>query len=203
MTNPLTASGTHIRKGPRCLLPFTLTAPHCSRRAEPGHRRSTRRTLGTPASFAAPAKTNGAERAKAHTTISSLSSAQQKAGFNRFVITYTDSALNAGGINWASPAGTQVATWSDALYSGISSDVKSIDNLLKVKTSYVRTTAQKATVVTLSSKLSAEPAEKYMAALSSNPPSRRLSPTYCAAPTHVLAVLLTPRSLRLQTPPRL
>ena len=132
--------------------------------------------LGTPASFAAPAKTNGAERAKAHTTISSLSSAQQKAGFNRFVITYTDSSLNAGGINWASPTGTQVATWSDALYSGISSDVKSIDNLLKVKTSYVRTTAQKATVVTLSSKLSAEPAEKYMAALSSNPSVASVEP---------------------------
>ena len=73
-------------------------------------------TLGAPASFAAPAKANGTEHAKAHTTISSLSSAQQKAGFNRFVITYTDSALNAGGINWVSPAGTQVATWSDALY---------------------------------------------------------------------------------------
>ncbi|MCP8995393.1 S8 family serine peptidase [Rothia sp. P3C3.S176] len=133
-------------------------------------------TLGAPASFAAPTKANDAERAKAHTTISSLSSAQQKAGFNRFVITYTDSALNAGGINWASPAGTQVATWSDALYSGISSDVKSIDNLLKVKTSYVRTTAQKATVVTLSSKLSAEQAEKYMAALSSNPSVASVEP---------------------------
>ena len=133
-------------------------------------------TLGTPASFAAPAKANGAERAKAHTTISSLSSAQQKAGFNRFVITYTDSALNAGGINWASPAGTQVATWSDALYAGISSDVKSIDELLKVKTSYVRTTAQKATVVTVSSKLTAEQAEKYMATLSSNPSVASVEP---------------------------
>jgi subtilisin-like serine protease len=133
-------------------------------------------TLGAPASFAAPAKANGAERAKAHTTISSLSSAQQKAGFNRFVITYTDSALNAGGINWASPAGTQVATWSDALYAGISSDVKSIDELLKVKTSYVRTTAQKATVVTLSSKLTAEQAEKYMATLSSNPSVASVEP---------------------------
>ena len=133
-------------------------------------------TLGAPASFAAPAKANGAERAKAHTTISSLSSAQQKAGFNRFVITYTDSALNAGGINWASPAGTQVSTWSDALYQGISSDVKSIDELLKVKTSYVRTTAQKATVVTLSSKLTAEQAEKYMATLSSNPSVASVEP---------------------------
>lgn len=133
-------------------------------------------TLGTPASFAAPAKANGAERAKAHTTISSLSSEQQKAGFNRFVITYTDSALNAGGINWASPAGTQVATWSDALYAGISSDVKSIDELLKVKTSYVRTTAQKATVVTVSSKLTAEQAEKYMATLSSNPSVASVEP---------------------------
>ena len=82
-------------------------------------------TLGAPASFAAPAQANSTERAKAHTTISSLSSAQQKAGFNRFVITYTDSALNAGDINWASPAGTQVATWSDSLYQGLTSEVKS------------------------------------------------------------------------------
>ena len=133
-------------------------------------------TLGAPASFAAPAKANGAERAKAHTTMSSLSSAQQKAGFNRFVITYTDSALNAGGINWASPAGTQVATWNDGLYQGLTSEVKSVDDLFKIKTSYVRTTAQKATVVTLSSKLTAEQAEKYMAALSSNPSVASVEP---------------------------
>lgn len=133
-------------------------------------------TLGAPASFAAPAKANGTERAKAHTTISSLSSDQQKAGFNRFVITYTDSALNAGGINWASPAGTQVATWNDALYQGLTSEVKSVDDLFKIKTNYVRTTAQKATVVTLSSKLTAEQAEKYMAALSSNPSVASVEP---------------------------
>lgn len=133
-------------------------------------------TLGAPASFAAPAKANGAERAKAHTTISSLSSAQQKAGFNRFVITYTDSALNAGGINWASPAGTQVATWNDALYQGLTSEVKSVDDLFKIKTNYVRTTAQKATVVTVSSKLTAEQAEKYMATLSSNPSVASVEP---------------------------
>ena len=133
-------------------------------------------TLGAPASFAAPAKANSAERAKAHTTISSLSSAQQKAGFNRFVITYTDSALNAGGINWASPAGTQVATWNDALYQGLTSEVKSVDDLFKIKTNYVRTTAQKATVVTLSSKLTAEQAEKYMATLSSNPSVASVEP---------------------------
>lgn len=125
-------------------------------------------SLGAPATFAAPAQTSNAARTAAHTTISSLSSDQQKAGFNRFVITYTDNALNAGGINWASPAGTQVATWSDSLYSGITADVQKIDDLLNIKTSYVRTTAQKATVVTLSSKLTAEQAEKYMAALSSN-----------------------------------
>lgn len=133
-------------------------------------------TLGAPASFAAPAKANGAERAKAHTTISSLSSEQQKAGFNRFVITYTDSALNAGGINWASPAGTQVATWSDGLYQGLTSEVKSVDDLFKIKTNYVRTTAQKATVVTVSSKLTAEQAEKYMATLSSNPSVASVEP---------------------------
>ena len=133
-------------------------------------------TLGAPASFAAPAKANSAERAKAHTTISSLSSEQQKAGFNRFVITYTDSALNAGGINWASPAGTQVATWNDALYQGLTSEVKSVDDLFKIKTNYVRTTAQKATVVTVSSKLTAEQAEKYMATLSSNPSVASVEP---------------------------
>jgi len=133
-------------------------------------------TLGAPASFAAPAQANSAERAKAHTTISSLSSAQQKAGFNRFVITYTDSALNAGGINWASPAGTQVATWNDALYQGLTSEVKSVDDLFKIKTNYVRTTAQKATVVTVSSKLTAEQAEKYMATLSSNPSVASVEP---------------------------
>ena len=133
-------------------------------------------TLGAPASFAAPTKANSTERTKAHTTISSLSSAQQKAGFNRFVITYTDSALNAGGVNWASPAGTQVATWSDSLYQGLASEVKSVDDLFKIKTNYVRTTAQKATVVTLSSKLTAEQAEKYMAALSSNPSVASVEP---------------------------
>lgn len=133
-------------------------------------------TLGAPASFAAPAQANSAERAKAHTAISSLSSEQQKAGFNRFVITYTDSALNAGGINWASPAGTQVATWNDALYQGLTSEVKSVDDLFKIKTNYVRTTAQKATVVTLSSKLTAEQAEKYMATLSSNPSVASVEP---------------------------
>ena len=125
-------------------------------------------SLGAPATFAAPAQTSNVARAAAHTTISSLSSDQQKAGFNRFVITYTDDALNAGGINWASPAGTHVATWSDSLYSGITADVQKIDDLLNVKTNYVRTTSQKATVVTTSSKLTAEQAEKYMAALSSN-----------------------------------
>ena len=133
-------------------------------------------TLGTPASFAAPAKANSAERTKAHTTISSLSSKQQKAGFTRFVITYTDSALTAGGVNWASPAGTQVATWSDSLYQGLTSEVKSVDDLFKIKTNYVRTTAQKATVVTVSSKLTAEQAEKYMAALSSNPSVASVEP---------------------------
>lgn len=133
-------------------------------------------SLGAPATFAAPAQANSTERAKAHTTISSLSSEQQKAGFNRFVITYTDSALNAGDINWASPAGTQVATWSDSLYQGLTSEVKSVDDLFKIKTNYVRTTAQKATVVTVSSKLTVEQAEKYMAALSSNPSVESVEP---------------------------
>ena len=110
-----------------------LSARCRTHRTEPGYCSNTRRNPGRPRILRGTRQANGAERAKAHTTISSLSSGQQKAGFNRFVITYTDSALNSGGINWASPAGTQVATWNDALYQGLTSEVKSVDDLFKIK----------------------------------------------------------------------
>ena len=183
-------------KDPDVFYHSPLSARCRTHRTEPGYCSNTRRNPGRPASFAAPAQANSAERAKAHTTISSLSSAQQKAGFNRFVITYTDSALNAGGINWASPAGTQVATWNDALYQGLTSEVKSVDDLFKIKTNYVRTTAQKATVVTLSSKLTAEQAEKYMATLSSNPSVASVEPDLLRRSTARARGAATSRSLR-------
>ena len=95
--------------------------------------------------------------------------------YNRFIITYTDEAKNAASadaaadqIDWSAAAGTQPATWSDALYAGITSDVQSIDELLNMKTSYVRSTALDASVVTTSSELTPAQAQQYMNALSAN-----------------------------------
>ena len=95
--------------------------------------------------------------------------------YNRFIITYTDEAKNAASadaaadqIDWSAAAGTQQATWSDALYAGITSDVQSIDELLNIKTSYVRSTALDASVVTTSSELTPAQAQQYMNALSAN-----------------------------------
>ena len=95
--------------------------------------------------------------------------------YNRFIITYTDEAKNAASaeatadqIDWSAAAGTQQATWSDALYAGITSDVQSIDELLNIKTSYVRSTALDASVVTTSSALTPAQAQQYMNALSAN-----------------------------------
>ena len=95
--------------------------------------------------------------------------------YNRFIITYTDEAKNAASaeatadqIYWSAAAGTQQATWSDALYAGITSDVQSIDELLNIKTSYVRSTALDASVVTTSSELTPAQAQQYMNALSAN-----------------------------------
>lgn len=95
--------------------------------------------------------------------------------YNRFIITYTDEAKNAASadaaadqIDWSAAAGTQQATWSDALYAGITSDVQSIDELLNMKTSYVRSTALDASVVTTSSELTPAQAQQYMNALSAN-----------------------------------
>ena len=134
-------------------------------------------TINAPVAFAAPDRTTAAARAAANTVISALDAKQQKAGFNRFVITYTDSAAaTSKDINWNAPVGTQQATWNDNLYSGITSEVKSVDELFKIKTNYVRTTAQKATVVTTSTKLTAEQAKRYMATLSSNPSVASVEP---------------------------
>ena len=95
--------------------------------------------------------------------------------YNRFIITYTDEAKNAAStdatadqIDWSAAAGTQQATWADALYAGITSEVQSIDELLNIKTSYVRSTALDASVVTTSAELTPAQAQQYMNALSAN-----------------------------------
>ena len=103
--------------------------------------------------------------------------------YNRFIITYTDEAKNAAStdatadqIDWSAAAGTQQATWSDALYQGITSDVQNIDELLNIKTSYVRSTALDASVVTTSAELTPAQAQQYMNALSANSKVASVSP---------------------------
>jgi len=103
--------------------------------------------------------------------------------YNRFIITYTDEAKNAAStdatadqIDWSAAAGTQQATWTDALYAGITSDVQSIDELLNIKTSYVRSTALDASVVTTSAELTPAQAQQYMNALSANSKVASVSP---------------------------
>lgn len=105
------------------------------------------------------------------------------ATYNRFIITYTDGAKNAAStdatadqIDWSAAAGTEQATWSDALYAGITSDVQSIDELLNIKTSYVRSTALDASVVTTSAALTPAQAQQYMNALSANSKVASVSP---------------------------
>ena len=103
--------------------------------------------------------------------------------YNRFIITYTDEAKNAAStdatadqIDWSAAAGTQQATWNDALYAGITSEVQSIDELLNIKTSYVRSTALDASVVTTSAELTPAQAQQYMDALSANSKVASVSP---------------------------
>lgn len=105
------------------------------------------------------------------------------ATYNRFIITYTDEAKNAAStdatadqIDWSAAAGTEQATWSDALYAGITSDVQSIDELLNIKTSYVRSTALDASVVTTSAALTPAQAQQYMNALNANSKVASVSP---------------------------
>lgn len=103
--------------------------------------------------------------------------------YNRFIITYTDEAKNAAStdatadqIDWSAAAGTQQATWADALYAGITSEVQSIDELLNIKTSYVRSTALDASVVTTSAELTPAQAQQYIDALSANSKVASVSP---------------------------
>lgn len=117
--------------------------------------------------------------------ISNTAQATQSAPatYNRFIITYTDEAKNAAStdatadqIDWSAAAGTEQATWTDALYAGITSDVQSIDELLNIKTSYVRSTALDASVVTTSAALTPAQAQQYMNALSANSKVASVSP---------------------------
>lgn len=117
------------------------------------------------------------------TTQAAQATQSAPATYNRFIITYTDEAKNAAStdatadqIDWSAAAGTEQATWTDALYAGITSDVQSIDELLNIKTSYVRSTALDASVVTTSAALTPAQAQQYMNALSANSKVASVSP---------------------------
>lgn len=135
--------------------------------------------VAVPTALANQAKASQA--AQASNTAQATQSAP--ATYNRFIITYTDEAKNAAStdatadqIDWSAAAGTEQATWSDALYAGITSDVQSIDELLNIKTSYVRSTALDASVVTTSAALTPAQAQQYMNALSANSKVASVSP---------------------------
>ena len=120
--------------------------------------------------------------------------------YNRFIITYTDEAKNAAStdatadqIDWSAAAGTQQATWSDALFAGITSDVQSIDELLNIKTSYVRSTALDASVVTTSAELTPAQAQQYMNALSANSKVASVAPDMRRYATCLLYTSPSPR----------
>ncbi|VTY02144.1 hypothetical protein [Rothia mucilaginosa] len=98
--------------------------------------------VAVPTAQANQAKASQAAQASNTTQISNTVQATQSAPatYNRFIITYTDEAKNAAStdatadqIDWSAAAGTQQATWTDALYAGITSDVQSIDELLNIK----------------------------------------------------------------------
>lgn len=142
--------------------------------------------MAVPTAQANQAKASQAAQQASNTTqISNTAQATQSAPatYNRFIITYTDEAKNAASvdatadqIDWSAAAGTEQATWSDALYTGITSDVQSIDELLNIKTSYVRSTALDASVVTTSAALTPAQAQQYMNALSANSKVASVSP---------------------------
>ena len=141
--------------------------------------------VAVPTAQANQAKASAAAQASTAAQISNNAQVTQSApvAYNRFIITYTDEAKNAAStdatadqIDWSAAAGTQQATWTDALYAGITSDVQSIDELLNIKTSYVRSTALDASVVTTSAELTPAQAQQYMNALSANSKVASVSP---------------------------
>ena len=138
--------------------------------------------VAAPTAQATQPKASAAAQASNTAQISNTAQAAPVA-YNRFIITYTDEAKNAAStdatadqIDWSAAAGTQQATWADALYAGITSEVQSIDELLNIKTSYVRSTALDASVVTTSAELTPAQAQQYMDALSANSKVASVSP---------------------------
>ena len=171
------ARPSQVRASQRSLLSFVTATCLLSASVIPA--------VAVPTAQANQPQTTQAAQASNTTQISNTVQATQSAPatYNRFIITYTDEAKNAAStdatadqIDWSAVAGTQQATWTDALYAGITSDVQSIDELLNIKTSYVRSTALDASVVTTSAALTPAQAQQYMNALSANSKVASVSP---------------------------
>ena len=171
------ARPSQVRASQRSLLSFVTATCLLSASVIPA--------VAVPTAQANQSQTTQAAQASNTTQISNTVQATQSAPatYNRFIITYTDEAKNAAStdatadqIDWSAAAGTQQATWTDALYTGITSDVQSIDELLNIKTSYVRSTALDASVVTTSAALTPAQAQQYMNALSANSKVASVSP---------------------------
>lgn len=161
------ARPSQVRSSQRSLLSFVTATCLLSASVIPA--------VAVPTAQANQAKASAAAQASTAAQISNNAQVTQSApvAYNRFIITYTDEAKNAAStdatadqIDWSAAAGTQQATWTDALYAGITSDVQSIDELLNIKTSYVRSTALEAwgttrgkgvTVAVLDSGITAHP----------------------------------------------
>lgn len=171
------ARPSQVRASQRSLLSFVTATCLLSASVIPA--------VAVPTAQANQPQTTQAAQASNTTQISNTAQATQSAPatYNRFIITYTDEAKNAAStdatadqIDWSAAAGTEQATWTDALYTGITSDVQSIDELLNIKTSYVRSTALDASVVTTSAALTPAQAQQYMNALSANSKVASVSP---------------------------
>lgn len=177
------ARPSQARSSQRSLLSFVTATCLLSASVIPAVAAPTAQATQPKASAAAQASNTAQISNTAQTAQSVQSTQSAPVAYNRFIITYTDEAKNAASadatadqIDWSAAAGTQQATWADALYAGITSEVKSIDELLNIKTSYVRSTALDASVVTTSAELTPAQAQQYMEALSANSKVASVSP---------------------------
>jgi len=145
--------------------------------------------LCAPSAHAAPAspvstKTGIPASSQTEDILTATSAQQQEQGYDRFIINYADQAKNNLDI-----AGLESGEYSEfvpELYQGIEKSVNSLDELLGIKTTYVRDTAQNDSVVSLSKPLNAQQAKQYMQTLAENPQVDSVEPDLKRQPTGTL-----------------
>ncbi|MFC2576567.1 MAG: serine metalloprotease, partial [Rothia dentocariosa] len=145
--------------------------------------------LCAPSAHAAPAspvstKTGVPTAAQAEDILTATSAQQQEQGYDRFIINYADQAKND--LNISGLESGEYSEFVPELYQGIEKSVNSLDELLGVKTTYVRDTAQNDSVVSLSKPLNAQQAKQYMQTLAENPQVDSVEPDLKRQPTSTL-----------------